>query len=227
MSFLTNIFCGCFACHSTRRPSRPTLQDPIDPQAGFVSRDEDRNRDNSHNGSGIDFDDGYVPVVPLPRYTPRPVSIHEKTLQGHARDPSTSSTSGARDEKSRQDIKEPCSPTNEDTSSIISSTFSIPSSYGNTSTATRETPPPPYSSFPSPTPSRPMSIQGTGTGTTRMSLYTGGTESSPITPPPMIHIPQPQPVFRQPDFLNRGPANMPPGSDDSDRQRQWRSWESR
>lgn len=220
MSFLTNIFCGCFACHSTRRPSRPMMQVPHDPQAGFVPRNGDLSHDNSHIGSGIDFDDGYVPVVPLPRYTPRPMSSYEKTLQGHPRDPSTSSMSGPRDEKDRQDVKEPCSPTNEDANSIVSSVVSIPSSHGNTSTATRETPPPPYS----PPPWESMSMQGTGT--TYASLYTAGTEeASPITPPPMIHIPQPQPVLRQLDFLGRAPANAAPASHDLQQRR--RSWESR
>lgn len=110
-------------------------------------------------------DNGYSPVVPLPRYTPRPMSIHEKTLEnnvqrnhGHQYRP---------DEKNRHDFEE-----EEDTSALnsqitgsssvtvtassttapttimddASSAYSFPSSFGHTSTETRDTPPPPYSS---------------------------------------------------------------------------------
>lgn len=53
-------------------------------------------------------------------------------------------------------------PRPEEVSSDVSSAVSFPSSYGNTSTATRETPPPPYSPpFLSPAPSRSMSVSST------------------------------------------------------------------
>ncbi|KAL4946327.1 hypothetical protein BDV06DRAFT_136396 [Aspergillus oleicola] len=77
-------------------------------------------------------------------------------------------------------------PRPEEVSSDVSSAISFPSSYGNTSTATRETPPPPYSppSF-SPSPSRSMSIS---------SAY----RNHPPHPSqmPMAAITQPPPVFQ-------------------------------
>ena len=83
---------------------------------------------------------GYASVVPLPQYTPRPMSVHEKTLEAHLRDPPMSSDSSSLypDEKQGHG-------NDDETTSDSSSVFSYPSSFGNTSTATRETPPPPYS----------------------------------------------------------------------------------
>ncbi|CDM33469.1 hypothetical protein DTO013E5_7335 [Penicillium roqueforti] len=85
-------------------------------------------------------DGGYSSVVPLPQYSARPMSLHEKTLEAHMRDPSISSESQnfcPNDEKNDH--------YDGDLTSDSSSAVSFPSSYGNTSTATRDTPPPPYS----------------------------------------------------------------------------------
>ncbi|KAL4925448.1 uncharacterized protein BDV17DRAFT_294508 [Aspergillus undulatus] len=79
----------------------------------------------------------------------------------------------------------PTHPPPEEVSSDVSSAISFPSSYGNTSTATRETPPPPYSPPAlSPAPSRSMSIS---------SAY----RHPPPHPSqlPMAAITQPPPVF--------------------------------
>ncbi|KAI9369705.1 hypothetical protein BJX61DRAFT_518556 [Aspergillus egyptiacus] len=73
----------------------------------------------------------------------------------------------------------PTHPRPEEATSDVSSALSFPSSYGNTSTATRETPPPPYSppysppQVSSPAPSRPMSVS---------SVY----RLPPIAPPPPV-----------------------------------------
>ncbi|KAE8354886.1 hypothetical protein BDV28DRAFT_155865 [Aspergillus coremiiformis] len=79
----------------------------------------------------------------------------------------------------------------EDLTSDVSSAISFPSSYGNTSTATRDTPPPPYSSRGvSPAPSRSMSVSSAG---------------YPLPPQPlaMMQIAQPRPVFQRPGNLVR------------------------
>ncbi|KAJ5774182.1 hypothetical protein N7457_009078 [Penicillium paradoxum] len=97
---------------------------------------------HGHGPSHSDSQDGgYSSVVPLPQYTARPMSLHEKTLEAHMRDPSVSSESQnsyPQDEKNADHH-------DEEVTSDSSSAISFPSSYGNTSTATRETPPPPYS----------------------------------------------------------------------------------
>ncbi|PYI05729.1 hypothetical protein BO78DRAFT_139944 [Aspergillus sclerotiicarbonarius CBS 121057] len=90
---------------------------------------------------------------PLPAYTPRPNSLHEKTLAAHLRDPPISSSTYHNEKSSPP---EPSDQQQEQggqgqgggaTADDASSEISFPStrSYGNTSTATRETPPPPYS----------------------------------------------------------------------------------
>ncbi|OOF96140.1 hypothetical protein ASPCADRAFT_207500, partial [Aspergillus carbonarius ITEM 5010] len=105
----------------------------------------------------------YTSPPTLPAYTPHPHSTCEKTLAAHLRDPPISSDSyntTTHDEKSpftnHQDQEEPRT-TPDDASSEIS--FPSTHSYGNTSTATRETPPPPYS------PRRSGSIGGSWRGT--------------------------------------------------------------
>ncbi|KAL4867123.1 hypothetical protein BDV12DRAFT_171782 [Aspergillus spectabilis] len=144
--------------------------------------------------------DGYNQVTPLPAYTPRPKSILEKTLEAHMRDPPISNETYhshlSTDEKQRLAWEEATNPSEtpdyyypyhthprpEEATSDVSSAISFPSSYGNTSTATRETPPPPYSPrVLSPAPSRSMSI------------------SSSYRCPPMSVISQPPPVFQRPD----------------------------
>ncbi|PYH98163.1 hypothetical protein BO71DRAFT_480526 [Aspergillus ellipticus CBS 707.79] len=105
---------------------------------------------------------------PLPAYTPHPHHLNEKTLEAHLRDPPISSSDHNLDEKLPHAHTE--SERAEDVTSDASSAISFPStthSYGNTSTATRETPPPPYSPWrgagragtESPVPSLSMSVE--------------------------------------------------------------------
>ena len=160
MSFLASL-CGCFTREdaSLHPPSQPEMQDNrhqihsrsgvqtgrfiLSAEGEFIRAAGANGQDGPGHGpppSDSDSDGGYTNVVPLPQYTARPMSIHEKTLEAHMRDPAISSDSPAYqpDEKSRHLYEE-------DVSSDSASTLSYPSSYGNTSTATRETPPPPYS----------------------------------------------------------------------------------
>ena len=141
-----------------------------------------------YDGSGGDGDDGYTPVIPLPRYTPRPLSIREKTVDAQTSPSSPSPSSRRRsgsgsgsgfwmDEKQRYD-HEPDQDRDGVTADDVSSSFSFQSSYGNTSTATRETPPPPYS----PMSSRPTSL----------SISSG---SRPQPQPQQVLIAQPPPVW--------------------------------
>lgn len=158
MSFLAGL-CGCFTRDdASRQASSPEMQTTnhrghihhsIQTGHFTLSGEGDfiRTAGSGRGGHGPqpnDSDGGYASVVPLPQYTPRPMSIHEKTLETNIRDPPMSSDSPAypRDEKSRNLY-------DEDVTSDSSSAISFPSSYGNTSTATRETPPPPYSPRPS------------------------------------------------------------------------------
>ncbi|KAL3262834.1 hypothetical protein ABHI18_002418, partial [Aspergillus niger] len=104
------------------------------------------------------------PLEPsLPAYTPHPniQDLNEKTLALHLRDPPISSSSYNTTNSNNSfplDEKHPYTTTTPQTSENnaaatttaddASSQISFPStthSYGNTSTATRETPPPPYS----------------------------------------------------------------------------------
>ncbi|KAJ5579677.1 uncharacterized protein N7459_005662 [Penicillium hispanicum] len=157
MSFLAAL-CGCFTRDdaSPHRPSAPEMQASnavahsqssvqtghfILSGSGEFIRVAGPGSQRGHGPPPSDSEDGgYASVVPLPQYTPRPLSIHEKTLEAHLRDPPLSSDSHGfhADEKSRNLY-------DEDVTSDGSSDISFPSSYGNTSTATRETPPPPYS----------------------------------------------------------------------------------
>ena len=130
-------------------PQRETVQ--ANPEAN-----PEANHDNESAGSGSGFREGYASVAPLPPYTTRPLNASEKTLEAHMRDPPVSSSGYARDEKNMELEPFPNAP--EEVTSDTSSAISFPSSYGNTSTATRETPPPPYSPGPSPPVSRRMSI---------------------------------------------------------------------
>jgi len=189
-----SLLCGCFTSSDSRR-TRTQTQTPYDPQAGFVRRDIHVDLPQYSNDPTLDEAEGYLPVAPLPRYTPRPVSSHEKTLQSSSeQDSSGTVTPRNPDEKNRYDFEEPSSrPTEDDASSA----FSFPSSFGHTSTDTRDTPPPPYASCTSLVPSRSRASS--------MNQRPEGTQMhahpmqcpSPITPPPMVHIAQPRPVFRQ------------------------------
>ncbi|KAJ5376982.1 hypothetical protein N7509_013868 [Penicillium cosmopolitanum] len=155
MSFLANL-CGCFTrSDTTPRPSNPEMQSrapthlrngvqtgqfTLSDEGHFIRTDHGYGHAHGHGPPADSEVGGYATVVPLPQYTPRPMSVNEKTLESHLRDPSMSSNSNSfdPDEKNRHLY-------NEDLSSDASSIISYPSSYGNTSTATRETPPPPYS----------------------------------------------------------------------------------
>ncbi|OJD21023.1 hypothetical protein ACJ73_07641 [Blastomyces percursus] len=183
--------CCCFP--SPRRlPSAHIFhQQPHDPQAGFrrcggVSGDTD--------APGID--EPYLSTAPLPIYTPRPVSVHEKTLAfQHRQSNSNEQPDFPRDEKNRYEFERVfASPQLDDRSSDASSEVSVPSSFGNTSTATTETPPPPYSSNSSIAPSRrstSISVLTHGTGFTYASLESVQPESPvaqlPLVPPAAVY----------------------------------------
>ncbi|OJD16835.1 hypothetical protein AJ78_03025 [Emergomyces pasteurianus Ep9510] len=190
MAFLGNLCC-CFPSQR-RLPSAPTLhQQPHDPEGGFrrcggVSGDTD--------APGID--EPYLSTAPLPRYTPRPISIHEKTLAiERPQSNSIEQSDFPCDEKNRYEFeRELTSPQLDDHSSDASSEVSVPSSFGNTSTATTETPPPPYSCNSSRAPSRrsmAMSVSTHGTGFTYASLESVEPESPvaqlPLAPPAAVY----------------------------------------
>ncbi|OJZ83466.1 hypothetical protein ASPFODRAFT_63616 [Aspergillus luchuensis CBS 106.47] len=124
---------------------------------------------NHHHHNSIQYQPPLEPTLTLPAYTPHPntETLNEKTLALHLRDPPISSSSYNNnnnsfplDEKHRYTTTTTTTPTsstppdgistsnNAATADDASSQISFPStthSYGNTSTATRETPPPPYS----------------------------------------------------------------------------------
>ncbi|KAJ5701335.1 hypothetical protein N7488_008883 [Penicillium malachiteum] len=189
MSFLGDL-CGCFTRDASPHSSEPKPVPPrqIQSRSGIqtgrftlsgegefiraagASEQEGHGHGHGH-GPPTDSDGGYSTVVPLPQYTLRPMSIHEKTLEAHLRDPPISSDSRAYpDEKSRHLYEE-------DVSSDSASTLSYPSSYGNTSTATRETPPPPYS----PRHSVVLSTRSRSISVTSAMAVT-------INPPPMARV---------------------------------------
>ncbi|KAJ5669137.1 hypothetical protein N7462_010207 [Penicillium macrosclerotiorum] len=221
MSFLAGL-CGCFTREdATPRPSsRPEMQSTnsqsrncsgvqtgrftLSPEGEFI-RSAGPDASSGHGSPLGDSDDGgYASVVPLPQYTPRPVSIHEKTLEAHLRDPPMSSDANIisyHDEKNRNVY-------DDEVSSDSSSTISYPSSYGNTSTATRETPPPPYSPRHSAVLSRSRSIS------------ISSAMAVALNPPPMarLHGGRPGPH----------PSAPPSEADDRSIHRHRRvSWESR
>jgi hypothetical protein len=159
MSFLSAL-CGCFSRDvtvekasrdhpppdsMTQRPHPNRIQTGrfmLSGSGEFIRSAAPANGDHEHGPPSSDSEDGgYSSVVPLPQYTARPMSLHEKTLEAHMRDPSISSES---QDSYPQDEKN-ASRYDEEVTSDSSSAISFPSSYGNTSTATRETPPPPYS----------------------------------------------------------------------------------
>ncbi|KAL2808977.1 hypothetical protein BJX63DRAFT_407191 [Aspergillus granulosus] len=221
MSCLSSLLSCCLPTNAPKSPV--TQQAPTTTPPHLCST----NNNNPHGPS--QDQDGYNTVVPLPAYTLRPISIQEKTLEAHMRDPPISSETYhlqhnhteqvsninpytmSTDEKQCLAWEEATgttpTPTNPDTSpnynyyypyythprpeevtSDVSSALSFPSSYGNTSTATRETPPPPYSPpMLSPAPSRSMSIS---------SAYR---HPYPGFPGPMVALTQPPPVFQRPD----------------------------
>ncbi|KAG5302129.1 hypothetical protein I7I48_02354 [Histoplasma ohiense] len=187
--------CCCFPSQK-HLPSTSNLhQQPHDPQAG-LSRCGGVGRDTDAPG----IDEPYLSTAPLPRYTPRPISAHEKTL---AFERAHSNLNGQpdflRDEKTRYEFeRELASPQLDDRSSDASSEVSVPSSFGNTSTATTETPPPPYSSNSSIAPSRrsvSISVSTHETGLTYTSLESIELESPvpqlPLAPPTAVYSTHP------------------------------------
>ncbi|KAH2200633.1 hypothetical protein KXW59_003381 [Aspergillus fumigatus] len=97
MSFLSGL-CGCFAPKSPpRAPSARALSRAMAETHQHHHYHNDSNFTSHHRPDEgpvyMAFDeDGYTPPVPLPRYTPRPMSsIQEKTLEAHMRDPPVSS----------------------------------------------------------------------------------------------------------------------------------------
>ncbi|KAE8550505.1 hypothetical protein TMatcc_008541 [Talaromyces marneffei ATCC 18224] len=210
-------FCGCLG--STK--PEPRTQIPSYPDAGFMHRPETQMQMHMHMQHQLprydSVDHGYAPVVPLPRYTPRPMSIHEKTLENNH----IHHTQHRPDEKNRHDFE---SAEDEDVSALnsqstggssttvtgiistittapttimddASSAYSFPSSFGHTSTETRDTPPPPYSSCGSSfyARSRASSVRSHGRSESlfNYSLNNTGNASEvvpTITPPPMAHM---------------------------------------
>ena len=227
MTFLSNIFC-CFSCSVPAAPemteARPTRPVPFSPD-----RQEDQMQSNAaYNHHNHVNDEGYTPNAPLPRYTPRPMSIREKTLEAHMRDPPLSSSSSSSysrrqsytptgDEKHPYEFDHSHSRHGRDgvTADDVSSAFSFQSSYGNTSTATRETPPPPYSAEVSPVP----------TPTTRRSFSSNHSQQQQQQQQqPVVHIAQPRAVFQRPEWMVRSPRCSV--EEEVERSRRF-SWESR
>lgn len=201
-------FCCCLP-----RSSAPTQdmveQSPARPvplQSGQNDQSQDHTHSSTPNGmvaytGNLNIRDyqGYMPTIPLPRYTPRPMSIREKTIEGHMRSSSPelgvgaeSDTSASSDEKQRYLYEYDHRDSRDGglTADDVSSAFSFQSSYGNTSTATRETPPPPYSAGVSPTPSRRTTVS---------------VSSAMLRQQQMVNIAQPQPVFQRPEWMIRSP----------------------
>ncbi|WEW59699.1 hypothetical protein PRK78_005179 [Emydomyces testavorans] len=172
-------------------------------------------RRNLNGGLGdVDVGDQYNSFAPLPRYTPRPIDANDEKPPAFEHLQSMTNRRSSEypmDEKTPLDIKVDQARTNlaGDHSSDASSTFSVPSSFGNTSTATTETPPPPYSVRSSRAPSqRSMSIS---ISPSLAELVQGSSMPSPVT--------QPQPAFfrnyegqtpRRPSIEQRNVPPFPP-----------------
>jgi hypothetical protein len=157
MASMNALLC-CFTRSSSPPPTQPTSP----------STNTDNNTTNNH---GYDY-------IPPPRYTPRPASTHEKTLEVP---PHPTSPPPAADEKRRHEFSSN-PPDRDSAASDTSSALSFQSSYGNTSTATRDTPPPPY------TP-RGQSLSPTR----RARSVSGSSELSlGLAVPPLAHVAQPR-----------------------------------
>ena len=206
MTFLSNVFC-CLSRSvpapemTEARPARPV---PFRPnRQDQIQSDNPNGVAYNHNNHTHVNDQGYTPNIPLPRYTPRPMSIREKTLEAHMRDPPLSSSSSsvrqsytpAADEKHPYEVDHGGHGGHGVTPDDVSSAFSFQSSYGNTSTATRETPPPPYSAEVSPVP----------TPTTRRSFSSNHSQQQQQQQQPVVHIAQPRAVFQRPEWMVRSP----------------------
>ncbi|OJJ89374.1 uncharacterized protein ASPGLDRAFT_41347 [Aspergillus glaucus CBS 516.65] len=199
-------FCCCFPRSQAPTPDM-IEQSPARP-VPLQSGQNDHSQNHVHSQFPIGMvaytgnlnirnDEGYAPTTPLPRYTPRPMSIQEKAIEGHMHMRSSSelgpesNTNTLSDEKQRH-LHEYDHRDSRDgvTADDVSSAFSFQSSYGNTSTATRETPPPPYSAGVSPTPSRRTTVS---------------VSSAMLRQQQMVNIAQPQPVFQRPEWMVRSP----------------------
>ena len=224
MTFLSSVFC-CFSRPAPApemteaRPARPV---PFSPD-----RQEDHMQSDIPNGVACNNhnhvnDEGYTPNISPPSYTARPMSIREKTLEAHMRDPPLSSSSSVRqsytaDEKHPYESDHAGHGHGRDgvTADDVSSAFSFQSSYGNTSTATRETPPPPYSAEVSPVP----------TPTTRRSFSSNHSQQQQQQQQqPVVPIAQPRAVFQRPEWMVRSPRCSV--EEEVERSRRF-SWESR
>lgn len=143
--------CGCIGSNEPE----PRTQVPAYPEAGFMSRVDSHSQPPRYDT----VTNGYTPVVPLPRYTPHAVSTHEKSIENNFHDQQYHQRNP--DRKDRQDFEQQeatlhthntggSSSSGATVTATVdddaSSAYSFPSSFGQTSTATRETPPPPYSS---------------------------------------------------------------------------------
>lgn len=198
-------FCCCLPRSETSTPDmiEQSSARPVPLRSGQNDQSQSHNHSQFPNGMvaytgnlNIRNDEGYTPTIPLPRYTPRPMSIREKTIEGHMRSSSSalgaeSNTNTPSDEKQshlyeydHRDSRDSV------TADDVSSAFSFQSSYGNTSTATRETPPPPYSAGVSPTPSRRTTVS---------------VSSAVLRQQQMVNIAQPQPVLQRPEWMVRSP----------------------
>ncbi|KAL4919530.1 hypothetical protein BDW62DRAFT_179108 [Aspergillus aurantiobrunneus] len=230
MSCLSGLLSCCLptkSIESTQKHETRTVQ-----PSSTNSTTQSPNPISNHDISALEPpQNGYNQIVPLPAYTPRPVSIHEKTLAAHMRDPPISNETCQShlntDKKQRLAWEEAANspdyypysshPRPEEVSSDVSSAVSFPSSYGNTSTATRETPPPPYSPpNMSPAPSRSMSIS---------SAYRRGDLQMP-----MAALTQPPPAFTRSEAGRSSGSSMDeqitsPISPLNSRPGRW-SWES-
>ena len=198
-------FCCCFGRAPTPTPDmiEQSPARPVPLQSGQNEQFQSHTHNQFPNGMAayignlnIRNDEGYTPTIPLPRYTPRPMSIREKTIEGHIRSSSSeleteSNTNTPSNEKQRY-LYEYVHRDSRDgvTADDASSAFSFQSSYGNTTTATRETPPPPYSAGVSPTPSRRTTVS---------------VSSAILRQQQMVNIAQPQAVFQRPEWMVRSP----------------------
>lgn len=86
MSFLSN-FCGC-AVAVRRSPHRLSCPYEYPIENGYQRGESSQNNNNNNNGAtgNNNADDefesnAYTPTVPLPRYTPHPSLMNEKTLE--------------------------------------------------------------------------------------------------------------------------------------------------
>jgi hypothetical protein len=197
--------CGCLGSSE----AHVTTQVASDPGAGFA-----RESDSQHPPRYDSVDVGYIPVVPLPLYTARPMSIHEKTLENNPH-PTRSGSFSFADEKNRQAFEAPVQSNSTGSSSATvtatatmddaSSAYSFPSSFGHTSTETRDTPPPPYSTCGSSmfSRSRASSFRShyrnsiSSIHHPQLEQHQTGADiaAATIAPPPMAHVNRPPPVF--------------------------------